>query len=370
MKIRQSNYELMRIVSMFLIVIFHILWHGRVLEHTSSTLHLFFVLVMCFCMAHVNSFMLLSGYFNCEKEFAWKKFFKVFNQAWFYQVVIVCLVAYFGITHFGSKMEIIDAVSPLNFSYWFIVYYLLLYVLSPFFNRVIAHLNQKEHKRLLIVCFILFMILPFITRQELIANNGYTFIQFVCMYFFGAYLKKYPLKKNFHFKNYSKNKLQILLFSGMIVFWLLHFFSYMLSGVFITYDNTLLQQFGMTLKDYFLYYSAPFVVLQSLCYFLWFGTLNFKCKFINLIATLVFGVYLIHDNDYLRDHLYKWLGLDVSQHMIGWDVILQVFICAIIIFVICSLIEFVRQQLFKFIGNLKIIEKIKLKFVRYIKDIN
>ena len=101
MKIRQSNYELMRIVSMFLIVIFHILWHGRVLEHTSSTLHLFFVLVMCFCMAHVNSFMLLSGYFNCEKEFAWKKFFKVFNQAWFYQVVIVCLVAYFGITHFG-----------------------------------------------------------------------------------------------------------------------------------------------------------------------------------------------------------------------------------------------------------------------------
>lgn len=40
MKVRQSNFELMRILSMIFIIISHILVHGKVLDNTTGVLHL------------------------------------------------------------------------------------------------------------------------------------------------------------------------------------------------------------------------------------------------------------------------------------------------------------------------------------------
>ena len=78
MKERQSNYELMRIVSMFLIVIYHILIHGNVFDNTEGGLHFIFAFLICITLVHVNSFILVTGYFNYNKDFKWNKFFSVF----------------------------------------------------------------------------------------------------------------------------------------------------------------------------------------------------------------------------------------------------------------------------------------------------
>ena len=61
MKVRQSNFELMRILSMVFIIISHILIHGKVLDNTAGVLHLFFTLLMSFALVHVNSFVLISS---------------------------------------------------------------------------------------------------------------------------------------------------------------------------------------------------------------------------------------------------------------------------------------------------------------------
>ena len=111
MKVRQSNFELMRILSMVFIIIYHILVHGKVLDNTNGVLHLFFILVMSFMLVHVNSFVLLAGYFNYNKDFSWKKFLKSFNQAWFYQIVIVLIAFFTGLSSF-SKMDLLNNLSP------------------------------------------------------------------------------------------------------------------------------------------------------------------------------------------------------------------------------------------------------------------
>lgn len=369
MKVRQSNYELMRIVSMFFIALHHVIIHGNVFEHTKGGLNFVFAFLVCIALVHVNSFVLVTGYFNCDKKFKWKKFFSVFLQTWFYQVVIVLVLTCFGILEIGGNYKLINALSPLNYSYWFIVCYLLMYLLSPYLNKLINNLNQKEYKKLLILFFVLFSIIPFVTRQVLVANDGFTLVQFIFMYLIGAYFKKYPIKENYHFKKFSKNKLQIILFSGMVFFCLLHFVTYLLSNYFLGFDNMFFHDFGTTLRSYFINYSGPFVILQGICYFLWFGTLSIKSKAINFLASLMFGVYLIHENAYIRPIIYKFLGIDTGKIITDKLIILKVFGAVIVIMVACSLIEFIRIKLFKFIGNRKSIQKLSNKIKNYINAI-
>lgn len=368
MKIRQSNFELMRILSMILIIIYHILLHGKVLDNTTGVLHLFFILIMSFTLVHVNSFVLLAGYFNYNKDFSWKKFFKSFNQAWFYQIVIVLLAFFTGLETF-SKMDLVNYLSPFYNAYWYVVCYLCLYLLSPFLNRLISNLNQKEHKRLIIILLFLFSFIPFITNQESIVNRGLTLVNFIMLYFIGAYLKKYSISENFHFKNYSKNKLQIILFLGFICFGILHFIGFQLGIEATEYDNSLLIRIGNILQTSFRTYSAPFVICMSICYFLWFSTLNIKSKVINFIASLVFGVYLIHDNNVIRNHLYYWLDINNDILINSYSIIFKIFVSSVIIFVSCIIIEYIRQKLFSFVKKRKVYIKCRDKVLNYIKGI-
>ena len=77
-KIRQSNFELMRIISMFFIVIWHIIVHGGLLNNTIGVNHFLIQLILCIIVVHVNSFILISGFFQYSKNFSLKKFLSVF----------------------------------------------------------------------------------------------------------------------------------------------------------------------------------------------------------------------------------------------------------------------------------------------------
>ena len=68
-KARQSNFELMRIISMFMIVLWHCISHTNILGRTSGNLNLLLELIFMFTAVHVNSFILLSGYFGFKNEF-------------------------------------------------------------------------------------------------------------------------------------------------------------------------------------------------------------------------------------------------------------------------------------------------------------
>ena len=108
---------------------------------------------------------------------------------------------------------------------------------------------------------------------------------------------------------------------------------------------------------------------MSICYFLWFSTLNIKSKAINFIASLVFGVYLIHDNRVIRGHLYYWLNINNNMLITSSFIILKILIGMIIIFVSCIIIEFIRQKLFNFVKNRKIYIKCRNKILNYIRAI-
>ena len=59
-----------------------------------------------------------------------------------------------------------------------------------------------------------------------------------------------------------------------------------------------------------LYYSNPFIILQSIAYFLIFEQMNIKSKIVNIISKLTLGIYLVHETRFVKSNLYKWLRID------------------------------------------------------------
>lgn len=99
-----------------------------------------------------------------------------------------------------------ENVFPLDLGfYWFFDVYILLYCLSPFLNDYLNKISQKEFKKLLLVLFLLFSILPTLTGLKFFQNTGYTLYSFVFLYFVGVYLRKYPLKNSYLFKKMKNN---------------------------------------------------------------------------------------------------------------------------------------------------------------------
>ena len=63
-KVRDSNYELLRIVSMFLIVLYHTIFHGNVLKNTTGVLNFTFTCITILTFIHVNCFIIIMGYYQ------------------------------------------------------------------------------------------------------------------------------------------------------------------------------------------------------------------------------------------------------------------------------------------------------------------
>jgi len=298
----------------------------------------------------------LSGYFQVDSKFKQSKIWSITNSCLFYKAMVLIVFSILGIMTF-SKVFIFKELFPINLEeYWFIKYYLFLYCVSPFINKAISNFDKKTFKSLLLLLFVIFSIIPFITGNQGFENNGYTFIQFVYLYLIGAYLKKYPFKLK-----------RLTLISIFVIMVILNYILYKLTFKFSSI-NGLFNYFSSNIRMFSIFYSNPLVLMQSIAYFMFFGTFNFKNKFINKVSSLTFGVYLIHDNNLIRLYIYKWLRID-NGLIVNSSFILYILLIAILIFIVCSLVEYIRQIIFKFIYNFRISDFIRNKYYSYLNKL-
>lgn len=298
-------------------------------------------------VVHVNSYLLVTGYYQCKSQFKLNKLISLNNASWFYRVIILITLSLLQVIQV-EKIDIIRGFFPLDScAYWFIQMYLFLYCFSPFINQFIKCLTQKQFQMLLILCFIIFSILPSISMQMIInIDKGHSFMSVVFMYLLGAYFRYYPVQNLSFFKTNSKKKNQILFLSGFICCFLINFL-FCCFGKFLMNGGEITKFLGETINLAFLSYGNPLVILGSLMYFFWFGTFVFKNKWINKVGKLTLGVYLIHDNPYTRVWLYPVLGFTEGKIYTGIIIIAKVFACAFLIFILCIILEWLRQLLFQ-----------------------
>lgn len=338
--VRQSNFELLRIICMIMIVTWHALGHGGAINNTDISGANFFVahILKSLAVVAVNCYVLISGFFGIDSKFKKKKVIDLYIQIIFYSIAISVL---FWITNIEQiTIEgIIKMVFPvITQTWWFMSVFLVLYLLTPYINKLLKSLTKKEFSTLLIILLLIFVVWPSLPlAKPMDKSKGYSLYNFILLYTIGAYIKTYYKDKKF-----NKYSTLLVYLSSSILLGLIN----------ISISRVLGYNWGIYSYNYILVY------ISSISLFLLFKEINIKSNFINRLSSLTLGVYLIHDHVYVRKFIYGFLGYENSFNKDNF--IIYTFIVVGIIYFISSIIEYIRQGLSKFIKNINIVKILSL----------
>ena len=152
-KERLSNFELLRIVCILLILIMHSISQVQVSELSTFNVYLSHI-VSSIGNIGVSCFLLISGYFGIK--FKLQRFIQLAFLTTLYTVVV-----YLFQNGFVVDRGIVTAllVVPLYDS-WFVSCSLLLTLLAPYLNDFVQNLSKIQYAKLLVIMIVCFSILP------------------------------------------------------------------------------------------------------------------------------------------------------------------------------------------------------------------
>ena len=370
MKTRNSNFELMRIISMLFIILWHILIHGHFFNNCENpSLKIIFAIILFAIAIHVNSFIILTGYYQSNSKFKLRKLISIIFQVIFYSLLVLFI---------GIKMNWIENYTIVNIitnilpeavnNYWFISLYLIIYTFSDYLNMFIHNLNKKQLENFILLLFLVISISPFLTGYRIINSEFAKIGVFILMYIIGGYLNKYPLKENKSLKKLSITNYRLLLIGVFILCFMGNYFVYKFGLDIKGTGNVLNNISSRILASPPTKYSNPFIVIQTIAYFEIFKSFSFKNRFINYISSCTFAVYLIHDHAVIRANIYKLFDIDRAFN--NYSFILKLFECMIIIFIIGIIIESLRKLIIFIYHKIPFSKSISNLNKNFIKSIN
>lgn len=357
LKVRESNFELMRIISMLFIILWHIIIHGHMIENcTSNAIQEYLKIIEFIIIVHVDSFIVVSGYFQSKSKFKLSKLLNLILQVVMYSFIIYLISIKVGLVNDYNKISIVQKMLPSTTgSYWFISTYIIVYILSDFINKFIEKLSRQEFKNLLMLLFVVFSVIPYITGGRILRNDGYNFYNFIFLYMIGAYLRRYPLKDSYHFRNLSINGYRVFLvgvFLGCVIL------NHLITRYAFTvqdYDN-FFADFSSRIMDGYMGYSSMFVIIQTVCFFEFFRYINIKSRVINYISSCTFGIYLFHENNSVRSTIYHFFKIDNGAYS-SYKMLIYMFAVMFGIFILGVIIETIRKIIIQLISRLGIVKK-------------
>lgn len=361
---RQANYEMLRIVLMFMILFWHVIVNIVFGHNTSETGKVFWNFLFFLLEVHIDTFVLLTGFFQCKKnKIGISKLLKLNNQAYFYKIVFLIVFLLFSIIKL-SKVEIFWIIQPITLynQYWYISIYLLLYLCSPFLNKALTNLNKRQHLNLILVLFFISAIIPVITNEMYFNNNrGFSLLNFVLLYCIGAYLRCYPINKSFVFSKLTSDARKLIFFSMYIFLAILNLLIYYFGFALSATGNDLLNEIASIINNTKYAYNNPILILEAICFFLYFSELNIKSKIVGFISSKTLDVYLIHDNYLLRRTIYGPIQQLLGTAPLGAKFLIISLISCIIIFLACVIIGTFREWLFKLFNTIPFIKRKRIK---------
>lgn len=279
-KSRKSNFELLRIVAMVMIVFHHI---DLIIPGWSATTLDFKKLFGAYVFgllgkAGVDLFALITGYFMYSKKIKGNRFFRVLIDVDFYGWLTLIVLLILGISL--SLKNIISFIFPVLFSLrWYATAYLILYLLLPYINLIIKKINIKEFGSLLLILMFVLSIMP--TLKQNVAYSDVAWITFG--YLVGAFIAKRNRKFT---KKMSMSFEWIALLSSLTL---------TILSIFLIHIVALKTEHLEHSMDYFfIQNSSVLMFIFSVSLFLLFERIDFQSLLINKTSKLMFGVYLSH----------------------------------------------------------------------------
>lgn len=331
-KLRNSNLELYRIITMLAIVAHHYLVNsgltGVITVCEFNSRNLFFLLFGMWGKTGINCFVLITGYFMCTSQITLRKFLKLMLQIEFYALVIALPFWYYNYEGFSTKDLFLCLIPVKMVSDRFTSCFILFWLTIPFLNVLIRGIDRRMHIRLIALSIFVYTAVLYIPTGGVRMNYVSWFI---VLYFISSYIRLYPdyiYRSNSAWTWGWMSIMAVLLAAGSVavtclrndvfektkpVFWL------------VSDSNAILAlAVGVTTFMFFKNMRLPF------------------SKFINAVGATTFGVLLIHAHSDVMRH---WLWRDTINcvgHYSDTYYFLYAPLAVLSIFTICSLIDYIR----------------------------
>ncbi len=309
-RLRDSNMELLRLISMVMIVLYHFMRHG-IFNPDKTDFSVWnlpmatSLVVIGFIYIGVNCFILLSGYYKIR--FSWRGLCTLYGMLLFYNIIGTII---------GGTWNWTDVICCFSHCpWWFMGCYVILYILSPLLNRSMENLSKREWHLMVGLLTIINVYFGYFQQDTWSNVNGYNVMHFIYMYYVGAYLKNVVCirdlrpKRNFFLSGFL---LLALLWGVLTVVWRFH-------------------SLPLWVGDY---YNNPVLIAEAVCFFLYFTTLRFHSKVINYLAASSVAAYLLQDHSgigWSHQGLYASV-LTLSQ----WCLERSHFLCVLLLLVVLS----------------------------------
>jgi len=354
-KTRNANMDILRIISMFLIVFLHSIDHSGVLESVKQGTVMYHYVYFGYCLAQVcvNCFVLLSGYFMIESKFRPSKLVQLWIEVVFYSVVIRLIFFATGLKAFSFASLISCFIPVITGRYWFITIYFGMYLLSPFLNMAIKAMNKKQFTACNIILFVLFSVWSSIypSIKGMNSGGGWGLAWFIVLYFFAAWIRLY----------YIPNKKII---AKTVVFFAI--------PVALTFALFISNRLGIDKLNHMVHnlykYDSVFAIIMSLLLMLIFANINIKqgvfSKVAICVAPFTLGVYLIHAHADVSP--WSWDVINLPQYLDKLFFPAVQIIAVIGIFLVCVIIDYLRSFVFKFIKLEKFSSWIDTRFNSFV----
>ncbi len=321
---RLSNFELLRLISMLMVVGCHAIGYVSA-EDLNGFQDVMRLTVSQFLLVCVNIFVMISGWFGIKAS--WKGAVNLF-----FQVLYCSLISFLVFLVLGLPVSFRQNLAPyllFGSGYWFVVSYLILYALSPILNTFAQNASKKEF----VLTLSAFFLVEFLYGYLLDVGHfdyGFSPLFFIGLYLLARYARLYPCK---YFSMAKHNDILIYIFVTVLSIFGFYF-GYKIFGM------------GFHLN----HYDSPLTVVASLFLLLFFSKLNFNSKAINWLATSAFAIYLFHTNNLIYPYFKKSFEYIATSFTLPVSCVMSI-LAVLVIALICILADKPRAQIWKWITD-------------------
>ena len=208
---RNSNVELLRILSMFAIIAAHFCGQSGTFEYTPCINDFLLVLIGNGSRIAVNVFLLIAVWYMVDAKFSAVRILKMYGQLYLYTSIFTIVALIIDYKKVPLKLIVYGFMPFVGRALWFASSFLCLLIFKPFLDKIL----QWDRKQLISFSILFFIFLSLLStilseQQGFLCDT----IWFASVYLVVGTIKKYSPK--FRWKGiYS-----IILFGGGV-----HFFS-------------------------------------------------------------------------------------------------------------------------------------------------
>lgn len=343
---RNSAIELLRIFCMLGVIILHYNHKdigGAYLYVEKLSVNYFLLhFLECTFIYAVDVFMIISGYFMCKRQKVnVYKPLELILRVMLYSFGIYLLNCIFKKNSFSIK-SIISSLIPCNY---FVILYSCVFLFVPYINVTNRKISKIDFKKLVLLFFIVFSILPFfvdvlqgILNKEFKGLSpigvdgsmwGYNIVNFLLLYIIGSYLRLNKSEKSRKF----------------------YLFLFLVNTIVITIFEVLCDLNNVDL-NIALEYCSPFVIFGAACIFRFFEKCEINNSIINFFSKGAFSVFLLHG------YFIPKIRIDWACQQNAIVLLFHIFLSGIVIYAICALChyvyDFIMKKLLQFIEKKEI----------------